>query len=143
MTQPWEGASGAVARRRRRKSQLVAAPASAPALPPAALLEEGGGGGLEPKIPKWPSSIFPFVHHCTFSHHEIWVQKRGEGVHGGGGLAQDLGIRLFALGGTYWPLATTHSDPLWVRTCFGCDKGPGGGGVTPLLQWLSAALIHP
>ena len=39
---------------------------------------------------------------------------------GGGGLAQGLGIRLFAFGGAYWPLATAHSDPLWVRTCFGC-----------------------
>ena len=38
-------------------------------------------------------------------------------------MAQDLGIRLFAFGGAYWPLATAHSDPLWVRTCFGCRKG--------------------
>ena len=47
---------------------------------------------------------------------------------GGGGVAQSLGIRLFAFGGTYWPLATAHSDPLWARTCFGCVNGRGGGG---------------
>ena len=33
---------------------------------------------------------------------------------GGGGLAQGLGIRLFAFDGAYWPLATAHSDPLWA-----------------------------
>ena len=42
---------------------------------------------------------------------------------GGGGLAQGLGIRLFAFGGAHWPLATAHSDPLWVRTCFGWVNG--------------------
>ena len=42
------------------------------------------------------------------------------------GLAQGLGIRLFSFGGTYWPLATAHSDPLWVRTCFGCVNGASG-----------------
>ena len=31
---------------------------------------------------------------------------------GGGGVAQGLGIYLFAFGGAYWPLATAHSDPL-------------------------------
>ena len=35
---------------------------------------------------------------------------------GGGGGAQGLGIGLFAFGGAYWPLATAHSDPLWIRT---------------------------
>ena len=30
---------------------------------------------------------------------------------GGGGGGQGLGIRLFAFGGAYWPLATAHSDP--------------------------------
>ena len=45
---------------------------------------------------------------------------------GGGGLAQSLGTGLFAFGGAYWPLATAHSDPLWVRTCFGCvNRAPG------------------
>ena len=34
---------------------------------------------------------------------------------GGGGLAQGLGITLFAFGGAYWPLALAHPDPLWVR----------------------------
>ena len=43
-----------------------------------------------------------------------------------GGLAQGLSIRLFAFGGAYWPLATAHSDPLWVRTCFGCVNGAPG-----------------
>ena len=38
---------------------------------------------------------------------------------GGGGLAQGHGVSLFAFGGAYWPLALAHSDPLWVRTCFG------------------------
>ena len=42
-------------------------------------------------------------------------------------MAQGLGIRLFAFGGAYWPLATAHSDPLWARTCFG-GVGWGGGG---------------
>ena len=42
---------------------------------------------------------------------------------GGGGVAQGLGIRLFAFGGAYWPLATAHSDPLWVSI------GGGGGGT--------------
>ena len=32
----------------------------------------------------------------------------------GGGLAQGLGIRLFAFGGACWPCTTAHSDPLWV-----------------------------
>ena len=37
-----------------------------------------------------------------------------------------LGIRLFAFGGAYWPLATAHSNPLWVQTCFGCvNRAPG------------------
>ena len=45
---------------------------------------------------------------------------------GGGGVAQGLGIRLFAFGGAYWPLATAHSDPLWVRTCFDWVNGAPG-----------------
>ena len=50
----------------------------------------------------------------------------------GGGLAQGLSICLFAFGSAYWPLATAHSDPLWVRTCFGCVNGDvGGGGLAP------------
>ena len=44
----------------------------------------------------------------------------------GGGLAQGLGIRLFAFGGAHWPLATAHIDPLWVRTCFGGVNGTPG-----------------
>ena len=51
-----------------------------------------------------------------------------EGAHHpkGGGLAQGLGITLFAFGGAYWPLATAHSDPLWARTSFGCVRGGVG-----------------
>ena len=49
----------------------------------------------------------------------------------GGGLAPGLGICLFAFGSAYWPLATAHSDPLWVRTCFGCVNGDVGGGLAP------------
>ena len=45
---------------------------------------------------------------------------------GGGGLAQGLGIKLFAFGAAYWPLATAHPDPLRVRTCFGCVNGAPG-----------------
>ena len=37
--------------------------------------------------------------------------------HGGGGVSQGLGIRLFAFGGACWPLATAHSEQR-------------GGGVT-------------
>ena len=33
----------------------------------------------------------------------------------GGGVAQGLGMRLFAFGGAYWPPATAHSDPLCPR----------------------------
>ena len=39
----------------------------------------------------------------------VWVW-----VCGGGGLARGHGVSLFAFGGR------AHSDPLWVRTCFGC-----------------------
>ena len=48
---------------------------------------------------------------------------------GGGGGGVGLGIRLFAFGGAYWPLATAHSDPLWVRTCLGCVNGAHAGGT--------------
>ena len=53
---------------------------------------------------------------------------RGGGATGawGGGGGQGLGSRWFAFGGAYWPLATAHSDPLWVRTCFGCVNGAPG-----------------
>ena len=44
--------------------------------------------------------------------------------HGGWGLAQGLGIGLFAFGGAYWPPATAHSDPPWVRTCVGLSTEP-------------------
>ena len=49
-----------------------------------------------------------------------------KGVGGWGGLAQGIGVGLFAFGGAYWPLATAHSDPLWARTCFGCVNGAPG-----------------
>ena len=49
-----------------------------------------------------------------------------KGLEGGGRLAQGLGIGLCAFGGAHWPLTTAHSDPLWVRTCFGCVNGAPG-----------------
>ena len=67
-----------------------------------------------------------------FQAHSLWGFRQGSvrmAVHRrkrGGGLAQGLGIRLFAFGGAHWPLATAHSDPLWVRTCFGCVNGAPG-----------------
>uniref|UniRef100_A0A7S4FVX1 Uncharacterized protein n=1 Tax=Eutreptiella gymnastica TaxID=73025 RepID=A0A7S4FVX1_9EUGL len=39
---------------------------------------------------------------------------------------KDQAARLCAFGGAYWPLATAHSDPLWVRTCFGRVNGAPG-----------------
>ena len=36
---------------------------------------------------------------------------------------------LFTFCGACWPLAAAHSDPLWVRTCFGCVNGAPGGLV--------------
>ena len=33
---------------------------------------------------------------------------------------------IVAFGGAYWPLAIAHSDPLGVRTCFGCVNGAPG-----------------
>ena len=58
-----------------------------------------------------------------------WLYTAGAG----GGVAQGPGVGLFASGGAYWPLATAHSDPLWVRTCFGCVNGAQeqGWGVPP------------
>ena len=45
---------------------------------------------------------------------------------GGGGLKGGGGGWHKAFGGAYWPLATAHSDPLWVRTCFGrVNEAPG------------------
>ena len=45
---------------------------------------------------------------------------------GGGGVARGHGFGWFAFGGAYWPLATAHSDPLWVRTCVGCVNRASG-----------------
>ena len=44
----------------------------------------------------------------------------------GGGGGRGHGVGLFAFGGAYWPLATAHPDPLWVRTCSGCVNGAPG-----------------
>ena len=70
---------------------------------------------------------------------------------GGGGVAQGLGIRLFAFGGAYWPLATARgggvreAEGVCVRVCVrarllrressvrgwgGWVRGEGGGGHT-------------
>ena len=64
---------------------------------------------------------------CAETRRRVWTNPcldKGQG--GGGGLAQSLSIRLFAFGGAYWPLATVHSDPLCVQTCFGCVNGAPG-----------------
>ena len=60
-------------------------------------------------------------------------QRKGGGGGGGcslellqGGGARGHGVGLFAFGGAYWPLATAHSDPLGVRTCFGRVNGAPG-----------------
>ena len=45
---------------------------------------------------------------------------------GGRGWHKAPRLGLFAFGGAYWPLATARSDPLWVRTCFGCVNGAPG-----------------
>ena len=63
----------------------------------------------------------------------LFCHSDGPPTGGTGVLAQGLGIRLFAFGGAYWPLATAHSDPLWARTCVGRVNGapgwsPGWGG---------------
>ena len=55
-------------------------------------------------------------------------QPDGMSHRGRGGVAQGLGIRLFAFGGAHWPLATAHSDPPCARTCFGRVNTWGGGG---------------
>ena len=53
-----------------------------------------------------------------------WGMSVGETVSvGGGGLARGHGVGLLAFGGAYWPLATAHPDPLWVRACFHCANG--------------------
>ena len=53
-----------------------------------------------------------------------FIMGRGvlEGTGGGGGWHKAS----FAFGGACWPLATAHSDPLWVRTCFGYVNGAPG-----------------
>ena len=81
---------------------------------------EGGPEILKLKS-SWHRSKFFFLA-VSRSH---WKGRKG-GAGPGGGLAQGLGIGLFAFGGAYWPLATAHSDPLWVRTCFGRVSGAPG-----------------
>ena len=44
---------------------------------------------------------------------------------GGGGVAQGLGIYLFAFGSAYWPLATAHSDPLGAEHVLVVSMAPG------------------
>ena len=41
-------------------------------------------------------------------------------------LAFESRFGLLAFGGAYWPLALAHSDPPWVRTCFGRVNGAPG-----------------
>ena len=53
----------------------------------------------------------------------------------GGGVARGHGAGVFAFGGAYWPLATAHSDPLWVRTCFSlCQRRVCVPGTGPALS---------
>ena len=61
---------------------------------------------------RWPVFGGPAAGPCQRSHALSRPEGRGEG-----GLAQGLGIRLFAFGSAYWPLATAHSHPLWAQTC--------------------------
>ena len=65
---------------------------------------------------------------------------------GGGGLEQGLVIRLF--GGAYWPLATAHSDPLWVPTWFWfCQRGGGEAeskpNICPRTSLFTSGHPHP
>ena len=66
----------------------------------------GPGGGVWRRA----SGLYVGVREC------IWCVGRG-------GLARGHGSGLFAFGGAFWPLALAHSDPLWVRKCFGCVNG--------------------
>ena len=52
----------------------------------------------------------------------------GRGSVGGWGGWHEATVLVCAFGGAYWPLALAHSDPLWVRTCFGCVNGASTGG---------------
>ena len=55
------------------------------------------------------------------------IALRAPGMFRGGGMPGGRhGFGLFAFGGAYWPLATAHPDPLWIRTCFGCVNGAPG-----------------
>ena len=88
-----------------------------------------GGGGLQDLHPHWegPMLWLSATHpHCrppnVVGGWALGTPKR----EGGGVLARGNGVGLFAVGGAYWPLALAHSDPLWVRTCFGrVNEGPG------------------
>ena len=65
-----------------------------------------------------------FDTHPEVELHREGVDCRGPG--GGGGLARGHGVSLLASGGAFWPLATAHSDPLWVQTCVGRVNGAPG-----------------
>ena len=84
----------------------------------------GGGGGS-------PSSIVGYMPGGRPV--RIWnpngVRKPLGVWRGGGGWHN---IRFFAFGGAYCPLASAHSDPLWVRTCFGRVNGAPGSFVSLL-----------
>ena len=80
-------------------------------------LQREGGGGLPPPTPE------PLVIQTGLG--GVLIKAAG-GSRFWGGLAQGLGICSFAFGGAYWPLATAYSDPLWVRTFFGCVNGAPG-----------------
>ena len=67
-----------------------------------------------------------FLVHRRDGPYLYWVYMLVRGHQGGGGLAQGLGIRLFAVGGAYWPLATAHHQ----------REGRGGG-----FKW-SGCIVH-
>ena len=51
----------------------------------------------------------------------LWVLEEVVTVCGGGGGWHEAMVLV-----CYWPLATAHPDPLWVRTCFVCVNGAPG-----------------
>ena len=83
----------------------------------------GGGAGGAPKVCVHKTARqHSFCCEFRFFPPMVTLVWRGPG----GGVAQGLSIRLFAFGGAHWPPATAHSDPLWVRTCFGGVNGAPG-----------------
>ena len=70
----------------------------------------GGGSGIQNVVRKMARQEFPRCNFWFFPTIVTLVWRRGFGTR----------PRYLFVYGAYWPLATAHSDPLWVRTCFGC-----------------------